>query len=185
MKKAPPKRGQVDDREAKPTSVGHDQYAPTIVGSQVRLSPLEPEAVRCVADRMRPADRREIYATRWTDEPTDLVDSCMFSGQYGWVAGLERPIAALGAIPMWPGAWSVWMFATDEFRQIRIGLTKFVARTMIPGLRASGAIRAECRSIADHEEAHRWLEVLGAHREAVLEHYGKRGESFFLYVWTR
>ncbi|MGB8274062.1 MAG: hypothetical protein WCF16_02200, partial [Alphaproteobacteria bacterium] len=45
------------------------------------------------------------------------------------------------------------------------------------------AHRAECRSIADHHEAHRWLERLGAVREAYLPDCGKNREPFVLFAW--
>lgn len=151
----------------------------------MRISDLNEPALAYVARHMRAADRDEIFATRWSDDPASVVAAVLSGGTFAWVAGLERPIAAIGAMPMWEGVWSVWMFATDDFRQIRFGLTRFVVRSMIPALRASGAHRAECRSIATHTEAHRWLELLGAEREATLRGYGRRGEDFELYVWRR
>lgn len=151
----------------------------------MRLSDLNEPALAYVARHMRAADRDEIFATRWGDDPNDLVQAALRGGSFAWVASLDRPIAALGAIPMWNGVWSVWMFATDDFRRIRFGLTRFVVRDMIPALRAGGAHRAECRSLATHTEAHRWLEMLGATREATLRGYGRAGEDFELYVWRR
>jgi hypothetical protein len=138
-----------------------------------------------VASNMREWDRREIYATRWNEDPSELVQDCMASGRFAWTAGLDRPIAAIGATPMHPTLWGVWMFATDNFHQISISLTKFVRRVMMPALVDAGALRAECRSMEGHESAQRWLKVLGARDEGLIPEYGKGGEDFRLFAWRK
>src|SRR3546814_8852990 len=75
---------------------------------------------------------------------------------------------------MWPGVWSMFMFATNEISNIGLGLTKFVARRMIPGLLDQGAHRLEARSMDGHVDAQSWLETFGAAREATL--YGRSEE---------
>lgn len=151
---------------------------------EMRLAVADRPTLLYVAERMREWDRREIYATRWTEGPSALADSLLAPHNIAWIAGIEEPIAALGAYPAWPGVWSVWMFATDNFPQIGYPLTKFIKKRMIPTL-ASHAHRAECRSIEGHEAAHRWLENLGAEREATLRGFGRNGETFHLYRWLR
>ena len=138
-----------------------------------------------IAERMRDWDRREIYAARWTDDPFPLAAECLTYGDFTWIAGRERPIAFIGAAPMHPGVWSVLMFATEEFDRIRLSLTKHVIRVMIPALVNVGAHRAECHSLEGHEEAHRWLEALGAKRESVRPGFGKNGEDFVCFSWRR
>jgi len=147
-------------------------------------NPVTYESALFVAERMREWDHREIYATRWTEDPRVVAMDCAGAGSFSWCAGLEKPIAVIGAIPTWPGVWSVFMFATDDFRRISFSLTKFVKRVMIPALRQTGAHRAECCSIEGHEIAHRWLELLGAKQEGpTIEDYGRNRESFRRYVW--
>src|SRR3546814_12915510 len=112
-------------------------------------------------------------ATSWTDDPEELVGKCMACPGYAWVAGLDRPIVVIGGVPMWPGVWSMFMFATNEISNIGLGLTKFVARRMIPGLLDQGAHRLEARSMDGHVDAQSWLETFGAAREATLYGYGR------------
>jgi len=142
------------------------------------------EDVVYVARNMRPRDRDEIYACFWEDDPAVLAGDVMAFDSFSWVVRAERPIAAMGAIPLHPGVWSVWLFATIEFNQISLLATKFVRRVMMPSVRAAGAHRAECRSLDVHTEAHQWLEFLGARREAVLRQYGRNKEDFYLYAWS-
>jgi hypothetical protein len=140
-----------------------------------------------VADNMRDMDKNEIFATRWDENPESLVDSIMKYGDFGWVVGSEDgiPIAAFGAIPIWPGSWQVWMFATDRWNEVSTQVTKFIKRVMIPAIVDAGWNRAECKSIEDHPTAHRWLEMLGATHEHTLACFGKDGQAFRLYSWTK
>jgi hypothetical protein len=137
-----------------------------------------------VAYAMREADRREIYATRFSESPDELAMSAIGWGKFAWVAHFEdRPVAYIGAGQMWPGVWTVWMFATDEFPKIGLPLTKFVKRSMIPAIRAAGAHLAMCWSIVGHDHAHRWLKCLGAEAGPPMPGYGKNGETFIPFTW--
>lgn len=145
-----------------------------------------PELIIPVAENMRDWDRREIRATRFTDDPLIIANEAKICGQIvGFVAGLERPIAAFGGFEMWPGVWSAWLFATDEFGRIGISVTKTTVRRIIPMMWGFGAHRIESRSMEGHHEAQRWLEVIGARREATLHQYGRDREDFHTYKWER
>ena len=138
-----------------------------------------------ISQFMRDWDRREIFATRWPfeDELHTFVDEVMASGPVSWVSGLEEPIACFGCRPLWPGVWSMWLFATDRFPEIGLPMTKMIVRHIVPMLFANGAHRLECKSMEGHVEAQRWLETLGARREGTLRAYGRQGEDFHTYVW--
>lgn len=139
-----------------------------------------------VAERMRPEDRREIFGTRWTDSNEDLARDVMRCGAFCWVAWTnDWPVAVFGAFPLHPGVWTVFLFATDDFRKIAFSLTKYVRRVMIPSLVKTGAHRAECRSIEGHTDAQRWLGMLGAKPEGFEAGYGRNGENYIKYVWNR
>ena len=149
--------------------------------------PLDFHGVLHVAENMRQADRDEIFATMWEDSPTDLAHRAMSCGPFSWLCGKGKdptPIVALGAFPMYPGAWSVWMFATEEIRHIRHSLTRFAKRDMMAALLKSGGRRAECRSIEGHTDAQAWLGFLGFFREATHRGVGKNGETFHTYAWV-
>lgn len=138
-----------------------------------------------VASNMRAMDRREIYATRWNDDPKELAASCMnpVVKEFAKVAFWGKvPVAAIGAAPIWPGVWSVWMFATDDFPKVSLSLHRYVVNTFAPTLRRH-CHRAECRSLAAHTEAHRWLTSLGAAQEATLLGFGKNREDFHVFAW--
>jgi hypothetical protein len=152
----------------------------------VILQPITRDAARYVALRLRAADRREIFATRWDEDPEELAAAAAVRGPFAWAAGAGgEPIACIGALEMWPGVWEAWMFATDAFNTIGKPLTRFIRQGMIPALTGVGAHRVQCHSIEGHHHAHRWLERLGAMHEFTVPRYGKNGEAFRLYSWSR
>jgi hypothetical protein len=139
-----------------------------------------------VIKNMRKSDKKEVFATRWTDCEEELGDDLINGGDFAWISGTNgKPIAAFGAIPVWNGVWAVWMFATDEWPLVAFETTRFIKRIMIQSLKDIGAHRAECRSWEGHHEAHRWLKSLGAHKESEIENFGRDGEKFHLYCWTK
>jgi hypothetical protein len=138
-----------------------------------------------IAENMRPWDRAEIFATRWNDSVDELARDAMSSYDFGWIASHEgTPVCAIGGIPIHPGVWSVWMFATPDFEKIRVSLTRFALRQIKPVL-MDVSRRVECRSMEGHQDAQKWLEFLGMSREAVLPQYGRNGETFLLYSYTQ
>lgn len=134
---------------------------------------------------MRPEDREEIFALRWSDNPMDLAEDTMAVPGAKWAVHLAGvgPVAVYGAAPMWPGVWSMWLFGTPHFQRIGGRLSHHIQRVMLPALAIAGAHRAEARSLSTHTKAHEWLEALGARREATLEGYGKNGEDFIVFAW--
>lgn len=136
-----------------------------------------------IAKNMREWDAKEIYANRF-DESPDGVAALASECVYGKTLGLDEPIAFVGARPMWPQVWEVWMFATPRVVEIGLPMTKWVLRTFNKGIAIAGAHRVECKSMEGHVEAQRWLEALGAEREAEHPFYGKGGETFYTYACT-
>jgi len=151
----------------------------------MNLRPLNRADLRAVAANMRSSDRREIFATRFDENPELLAEECLASFSLGAIIADKdgAPIAAIGAFEMWPGVWSVWMFATEGWPRVALSATRFVKRKLAPALRALGLHRAECRSSADHDSAHRWLRHLGAEIEAEYRDFGKNCETFIGFVW--
>jgi hypothetical protein len=139
-----------------------------------------------ICRNLREADRDELFATRWSDDPDALAAEAFTRwGEMAYIAHGQdgMPIAAIGATPCWGGVWSAWMFGTDRFGEVGKGLTRWVKKVMIPSIVDAGCHRAEARSLGSHAVAHRWMETLGAKPESVLRRYGRNKEDFVLYVW--
>jgi hypothetical protein len=152
----------------------------------VEMTPITFEGAAFVAANMRDCDRAEIYATRWNDDPEELARTAVAVPDFSWLFWVDGvPASVIGAIPCHPGLWSVFAFGTPDWRSAALAMSRHVRGVMIPGLMRAGALRAECRSISTHTEAHAWLRMLGAQHEGTLESYGKNGEDFYVFRWKR
>lgn len=151
----------------------------------MRTERINPQSLRYVLDNLRECDRTEIYGLQWFDEPELILKQLCHGDAFGWVVGLDRPVAAVGAYPLRPGVWSAYCFGTDEWYKIVLSLTRFVIRDIKPRLLAAGAHRVEAYSLADHHEAHRWMTLFGAELEGRHQHAGKNGEDYVTVAWVR
>ena len=144
------------------------------------------EQVLFIAENMRERDREEIYATRYGEDPAEVARDVMRAGDFKWIALVDgTPVAAWGAYPRWPGVWTGWAFGTDDWPKAVRAVTRHVRRFMLPGLYHAGAHRVDCLAYAGHTDARDWLDYLGAKPEKPLDNWGKNGETFVCYVWTR
>lgn len=152
----------------------------------VELVPATYGEVVFIARRMRALDAEEILPLTWSGTPEDLAAGVVMSNSLKTVAlSGGVPVAAYGAGLMRPLIYSVWMFSTDRWSEVALSVTKDIRRRMMPEMLDSGAVRAQCWSMDGHDVAHRWLELLGAVREASIEDYGPTRKTFHCYSWTR
>lgn len=153
----------------------------------MKATELYPDGVHYVVERMRSKDQDEVFATQWNNDRSSFANHILRVGDFGFVLHHDdgEPIVCGGAVPMWPGVWSVWMFATDRFDEIALSTTKFGWRVFFPALEQANWHRLECRSLSTHKIAHKWLESFGAYKESESPGYGKTGETFYVYCWTK
>ena len=105
----------------------------------VAIGPLEADAVACVAERMRDADRAEIFATRGNDDADAVARETIAYARLGCVSWWDgpagegsstEPVAVVCAIPLWPGVWSVGCYATDKWAHVAPATTRWIARSL-------------------------------------------------------
>ena len=150
----------------------------------VSLEPATYADAAYVARRMRPGDANEILPLLWGGaEDLALSASAAHYARTAFYDG--KPVAVVGGTQTHPACWQVFMFATNDWPRVALSVTRHVVREMLPAWYASGANRAECRSHAAYDWAHRWLEMMGASREAVIPEYGREAETYYQYVWLR
>lgn len=143
--------------------------------------------VTYVAAHMRDADRREIYCQRADENAHAMAVTMVYTSPVHCYVAFEdgSPVAAFGAGELHPNMWTAWAFGTRRIRRAIPAVSRHIRDHMIPAILKAGAHRCEVRSIVDHDIAHRWLEGLGAVREAGLPGYGRNGEDFILFAWRR
>lgn len=155
------------------------------MGVDLRAEPPFQDAL-AIATNLRPRDREELFATRYGNDPAALARDAVATGAFRWGAYLDgRPVAMVGAFPRWPNVWTAWAYGTPEWPKAALTITRHVRRFMLPAIYNSGAHRVDALALASHTDARRWLESLGAVAEKTLDNYGRNGEKFVSYVWTR
>jgi len=150
----------------------------------VTIHALTAKGLYFVCEDLRPEDHAEILATRYEDQIAPDTAAVLASRSH--IAYEARwndiPVAIYGAVEKWPGVWSVFLMATDEWRHVALSVTRHALREGLPAVWEAGAHRLECASIETHPIAHRWLERLGFSCEARLPGYGRQGETFLSYA---
>lgn len=144
--------------------------------------------VRFVVTFMREADRREVYATRWTHEPDDLVADIELSRPMlirldALVADDGEPVALLGVWLKSPGVGTGLMLATDRWAEIAPAAHRYVRRRFLPLVCAPNLHRLECHAHVGHAVSRRWLARLGFLEEGVARAFGKSGEDYVHCAW--
>ena len=139
-----------------------------------------------IARRMREIDAQEIWPVTFASTPEDLASGIVHGKVYKF---LERynglPVSAWGATLSRPGVVGVWMFATDLWSKVALTVTRHIRKDLMLRLIEDDLVRAECWSSSDHHTAHKWLNILGAVKDAELEDYGLNRVPYYCFSWTR
>lgn len=160
------------------------------------LSSVEYEPLAYIVRNMRQIDREEVFATSYPMPPDGDTsdDELMIQQTYdaanrngcGWIAGINgEPIAVIGITMLWPGVASVWMYSTDSFEKIGLALTRWAKKAIFQIMSDANIHRAQCWSLSGHDGAHRWLRHLGATEECSSPGYGRDGQAFHLFGWSK
>lgn len=142
--------------------------------------------VRFVAENLRARDKEEIFATQWMDSPEELIRNTLNAGGFRWGVYIDgTPIAMIGATPRWPRVWNAWAYGTRDWKHGALTITKHVKNFMVPALIGAGALRVDACALDTHTDARKWLTRLGAKPGKPLANYGKNGQTFIAYTWSR
>ena len=140
-----------------------------------------------VARHMRKTDVAEFCAINPVDTADELADLMLvrYAGRHDTYAALgDQPIAFGAMVEARPNVATLLFFATDEFPRIVLPITRFIRNNLFPTYRQHGVHRIECVAIDGYSDSHRWIELLGLKREALLRGYGKHGETFHQFSWV-
>lgn len=137
-----------------------------------------------IAANLRQEDRHEIECQMDGWNAAALALSAMQGPAY--IVELDgNPEAAFGACEQRQGLWIAWSWGTVRMARCVPSITRFFYQVLGPHVSKAGAWRVEARPLAGNELAVRWLKRLGATERCVLPSYGKNGEDFLLFDWTR
>lgn len=152
---------------------------------KARIIPATLRDLSYIASRLRDEDKAEIEAQLGPVHYIDLA--AMHMGGSAFVVTLDgNPEAGFGASPMLGNhLWVAWSWGSRRISRCAPIITRFVRESMVPDLVARGAQRVEARALASHHMARNWLIKMGATERCELPCYGRNGETFLLYDWTR
>lgn len=149
-----------------------------------RVVPATLRDLSYVAAHMREADRAEVEAQ--LDEWNAAHVAAMSLRDYAYVVELAgNPEAAFGCGQVRRGYWIAWSWGTDRLAKCLPAMIGFITECLQPAVYEAGALRVEARALASHRQARRFLERIGGTYRCELPAYGKNGETFVLYDWTR
>lgn len=144
--------------------------------------------IRYVARAMRYSDLAEFRALLPVNTRSEMAD--LLSERYAALKPIvgrygKEPICIGSVAEVRPNVGTLGFFATDKFPVIGLGVTRFIVKRLFPELRAGGMHRIECISHVEHEEAHKWIRLLGLSQETgVLRGFGKNREDFIQFAWV-
>lgn len=137
-----------------------------------------------VAAHMRSVDRAEVECQ--IDEWSSVQIAALSLRDFAYCVELNgNPEAAFGAGQIRQGYWIAWSWGTEHLRACLPTMIEFITQELQPAVYAAGALRVEARALKTHKQAHRFLKRIGGHLRCELPSYGKRGEDFVLFDWTR
>jgi hypothetical protein len=137
-----------------------------------------------VASHMRASDRAEVEAQ--IDEWSAAHVAALSLRDYAYVVELDgNPEAAFGCGQVRRGYWCAWSWGSDRLAKCLPVMIRFITEELQPAVYEAGALRVEARALASHKQARRFLERIGGQFCCELPAYGKNGEDFVMYQWTR
>ncbi len=156
---------------------------------EIDLAPLRRPDLLAVLENMRPRDREEVFACRFTDDVPSLADEIMACQVAAVLCGLIRaddgvPVAYFGVYTRTPCAAECALIATDRWREVVRRFTKWVRELGIDRLVRAGITRVEARALDRHTDSQAWLTSLGARIECTIPRFGRNGEDFVQLAMT-
>lgn len=137
-----------------------------------------------IVANLRPEDRQEIECQVEYWDITTIALAAMQG--FAYVVELDgNPEAAFGACEQRSGLWIAWSWGSKRMPRCVPAITRFFHAVLGNQVSKAGAWRVEARPLAGNELAVRWLKRLGATERCALPSYGKNGEDFLLFDWTR
>lgn len=93
------------------------------------------------------------------------------------------PIAIWGMVMRRPGVGAGFAFGTDEWGRVLLPMLHQIRKFVLPFLVYSGFHRVEAAALARRRDVARFMALIGAEPEGVLQGYGTAKEDFISYRW--
>ena len=154
----------------------------------VTLTPATLRETSWLAANMRQCDQDEIWCQTYDRNPAQLAHQQLsLSPRIAWVASInDEPVCVYGVAEWQPGLCHLWAWGTPKMYGALRVVTDHIKSELYDTLFQDNRVqRVECRSLATHKAAHRWIKTIGLKEIIDLPCYGKNGETFKLFALTR
>jgi hypothetical protein len=97
---------------------------------------------------------------------------------------VDDPVVAVwGMLPRRPGVGAGFAFGTDQWGLAVRPMLRQIRRFVLPFLRQNGYHRVEAAALARRLDVFKFMALIGAEPEGMLQGYGAGGEDFISYRW--
>ena len=138
--------------------------------------------IRFVLHNMRDLDRRELTATGCALEELPKIILARSVFVFVAVDG-TIPHAVWGLMATRQGVGTGFAFGDKYWGKALPAIVRNIRRFVLPLLLRQNFHRVECLALSHREDVGRFLELIGAYPEAVLQQWGAGGEDFTSYRW--
>jgi hypothetical protein len=149
----------------------------------VIVEPATVQSLKFIVGRLRELDRREVIAAGMT---LDTLPERALGLSVMAFCAIDRyglPQAAWGLCLPRKGVANGWAFGTEHWGRALPTLMRHIRRFWVPWVLDQGIHRIECSALAHRKDVERFLALIGARPEAVLQQWGVNGEDFVSYRW--
>lgn len=139
--------------------------------------------IRFVLENLREIDRRELTAAGCDFEmlPFIILQNSVFC--FCAVDESLMPQAVWGMMAQRKGVGTGFAFGTQHWSRALLPMLKNIRGFVLRFLVMQGYHRVECMALSHRTDVERFLELIGAYPEAVLQQWGTNGEDFTSYRW--
>jgi hypothetical protein len=139
--------------------------------------------IRFVLTNLRELDRRELTATgcRLEQLPPFLLSASAFC--FVAVDDYAMPQAVWGMVPTRKGVGNGYAFGTENWGKALPAIMRNIKGFVLPFLLQHNFHRIECSALSHRKDVARFLAMIGARPEALMQQWGTRGEDFTSYRW--
>ena len=157
----------------------------TVTGfGATKVEPLDWLGLEYLAFNMRDIDREEVFDNMPSDNPlafAALLHGAIATNGCGWIAYFDgRPAACMGVAENFPGNWQIYSFGTERYMRVLVHFKPKLDAMWAFG-QSRGMHRVECRSLANHHQAHRCIAMAGLTKEGVLRQFGRHRQDYVLF----
>jgi hypothetical protein len=139
--------------------------------------------IQFVLENLRELDKRELLATGVDLDvlPFIILQNSVFC--FCAVDAGYMPHAVWGMMVQRKGVGTGFAFGTQHWGKALVPIVKNIRRFVLPFLLTQGYHRVECMALSHRKDVERFLALIGARPEAVLQQWGSGQEDFTTYRW--